>query len=165
MPASVVPTAMSHRSAPVPFLRRAPTVLGTVDTGRRRSVSGGRQAESSPETGLEPRSLRTRPTIRPGQRPRILMLHNGTCVLCHRNDLPLISVHDGRELGLADAELDSDENLAAMWAPCNSGVGGSREKMNTKTCSWRSPRQAISTRGSGSFARRYITKPKRREAH
>jgi 5-methylcytosine-specific restriction endonuclease McrA len=56
------------------------------------------------------------------------MFDNGTCVLCHRNDLPLdvghlISVHDGRALGLADAELNSDENLAAMCSPCNSGVG------------------------------------------
>jgi 5-methylcytosine-specific restriction endonuclease McrA len=80
------------------------------------------------ETGRAPRSLRTRPTIRPSQRARILMFDNGTCVLCHRNDLPLdvghlISVHDGRALGLADAELNSDENLAAMCSPCNSGVG------------------------------------------
>ncbi len=80
------------------------------------------------ETGREPRSLRTRPTVRPGQRARILMLDNSTCVLCHRNDLPLdvghfVSVHDGREMGLTDAALNSDENLAAMCSPCNSGVG------------------------------------------
>jgi 5-methylcytosine-specific restriction endonuclease McrA len=80
------------------------------------------------ETGREPRSLRTRPDIRPGRRSRILMLDNSTCVLCHRDDLPLdighlISVHDGRELGLTDAQLNSDENLAAMCSPCNSGVG------------------------------------------
>lgn len=66
--------------------------------------------------------------IRPSQRARILMLDNSTCVLCHRNDLELdighlISVHDGRALGLTDAELNSDENLAAMCSPCNSGVG------------------------------------------
>jgi hypothetical protein len=83
------------------------------------------------ETGREPRSLRTRPTIRPGQRARILMLDNSTCVLCHRNDLPLdighlVSVHDGREMSLTDAELNSDENLAAMCSPCNSGVGRER---------------------------------------
>lgn len=80
------------------------------------------------ETGREPRSLRTRPTIRPSQRARILMLDNGTCVLCHRNDLPLdighmISVDDGPVSDLTDAELNSDENLAAMCSPCNSGVG------------------------------------------
>jgi 5-methylcytosine-specific restriction endonuclease McrA len=56
------------------------------------------------------------------------MLDNSTCVLCHRNDLPLdighlISVHDGRALGPTDAELNSDENLTAMCWPCNSGVG------------------------------------------
>jgi 5-methylcytosine-specific restriction endonuclease McrA len=80
------------------------------------------------ETGRQPRSLRTRPAIGPSQRARILMLDNSTCVLCHRSDLPLdvghlISVYDGRALGLTDAQLNSDENLAAMCSPCNSGIG------------------------------------------
>jgi 5-methylcytosine-specific restriction endonuclease McrA len=79
------------------------------------------------ETGREPRSLRTRPTIRPSQRTRILLRDNGACVLCHRHDVPLdvghlISVHDGHALGLSDAMLDSDGNLAAMCASCNSGL-------------------------------------------
>jgi 5-methylcytosine-specific restriction endonuclease McrA len=80
------------------------------------------------ETGREPRSLRTRPTIRPRQRARILLRDNSTCVLCHRHGVPLdvghmISVDDGHALGLSDAELGSDENLAAMCASCNSGLG------------------------------------------
>jgi len=79
------------------------------------------------ETGREPRSLRTRPTIRPSQRARILLRDNGTCILCHRNDVQLdighlISVHDGRLMGLSDAQIDDDENLAAMCASCNSGL-------------------------------------------
>ena len=79
------------------------------------------------ETGREPRSLRTRPTIRPSQRARILLRDNGTCILCHRNDVQLdighlISVYDGRLMGLSDAELGDDENLAAMCASCNSGL-------------------------------------------
>jgi 5-methylcytosine-specific restriction endonuclease McrA len=79
------------------------------------------------ETGRARRSLRTRPTIRPSQRARILVRDNGTCVLCHRSDVALdvghlISVHDGHTSGLSDAELASDDNLAAMCAACNSGL-------------------------------------------
>ena len=79
------------------------------------------------ETGRDARSLRTRPTIRPSQRTRILMRDNGACVLCHRSDVALdvghlISVHDGHRLGVSDADLASDDNLAAMCAACNSGL-------------------------------------------
>jgi len=79
------------------------------------------------ETRRERRSLRTRPTIRPSQRTRILVRDNGTCVLCHRSDVSLdvghlISVHDGHTLGMSDAELSSDDNLAAMCSACNSGL-------------------------------------------
>lgn len=79
------------------------------------------------ETGRARRSLRTRPTIRPSQRTRILLRDNAACVLCHRSDADLevghlISVHDGHTLGLSDAELSSDDNLAAMCAACNSGL-------------------------------------------
>jgi hypothetical protein len=79
------------------------------------------------ETGREARSHRTRPTIRPSQRARILMRDSGTCVLCHRNDVPvdaghMISVYDGHKLGLSDAELAGDDNLITMCAACNSGL-------------------------------------------
>jgi len=79
------------------------------------------------ETGREVRSLRTRPDIKPAKRARVLERDNGSCVLCHRSDVPLdvghlISVAAGRELGLTDTELYDEENLAAMCAPCNSGL-------------------------------------------
>lgn len=79
------------------------------------------------ETGREVRSLRTRPDIKPRQRARILDRDNGTCVLCHRFGVPLdvghlISVDAGRKLGLDDAELYDDDNLAAMCQSCNSGL-------------------------------------------
>ncbi len=49
-------------------------------------------------------------------------------MLCHRRGVSLevghlISVRDGLRLGLSDAYLFSDENLAAMCASCNSGLG------------------------------------------
>lgn len=78
------------------------------------------------ETGREVRTLRTRPDIKPGQRTRVLDRDNGTCILCHttKRDLDvghLVSVDEGRALGMTDAELFSDDNLAAMCSPCNSG--------------------------------------------
>jgi 5-methylcytosine-specific restriction endonuclease McrA len=79
------------------------------------------------ETNRPRRSLRTRPTIRPSQRARVLLRDNMVCVLCHRHDVPLdvahiVSVRDGLELGLSDAILYSDDNLVAMCASCNSGL-------------------------------------------
>lgn len=83
---------------------------------------------SKVETGREVRSLRTRSRIKPKQRARILERDNATCVLCHRTDVALdvghlISIDAGRRGGLDDALLDDDENLAAMCAACNSGLG------------------------------------------
>lgn len=80
------------------------------------------------ETGRAPRSLRTRPDIKPSQRSRILDRDGGRCCICHHanRDLDiahLVSVDDGRTLGMTEAELYDDENLVAMCAPCNSGYG------------------------------------------
>lgn len=79
------------------------------------------------ETGREVRSLRTRDTIKPSKRARILLRDNGTCVICHRSDTPLdtghlLSIQEGRQLGFTDDQLNDDENLAAMCAGCNSGL-------------------------------------------
>lgn len=57
------------------------------------------------------------------------------CVICHRDNVPLevghlVSLDDGKKLGLTDAELSDDENLAAMCAPCNSGY--SAQTVNPK---------------------------------
>ncbi|PJE21532.1 MAG: hypothetical protein CK431_21360, partial [Mycobacterium sp.] len=46
----------------------------------------------------------------------------------NRSDRPLhvahwISVHDGKEQGLSDAELFDDENLVALCDECNAGQG------------------------------------------
>jgi hypothetical protein len=80
------------------------------------------------ETGRAIRPLRTRPDIKPNQRARILDRDNGTCILCHRANIDLdvghlISIDEGRALGMTDLELYHDDNLAAMCGPCNSGYG------------------------------------------
>jgi 5-methylcytosine-specific restriction endonuclease McrA len=79
------------------------------------------------ETGREVRSLRTRSCVRPKQRARILVRDNATCVLCHRSNVDLdighlISDHDGHKLGMSEADLMSDDNLAAMCNVCNAGI-------------------------------------------
>lgn len=79
------------------------------------------------ETGRERRSLSTRPDVRPRQRSRIMLRDNFACIMCHRSDVPLeighlVSVHDAHLVGLSDAELTSDDNLAVMCEECNSGL-------------------------------------------
>jgi 5-methylcytosine-specific restriction endonuclease McrA len=82
----------------------------------------------STETARPHRTLRTRPAVKVSQRVRVLLRDGCACVLCHRRGVPLevghlISVRDGLRLGLSDAYLFGDENLAAMCRSCNSGLG------------------------------------------
>jgi 5-methylcytosine-specific restriction endonuclease McrA len=80
------------------------------------------------QTGNQQRSLRTRPDIKVRDRIRILLRDNCACAVCRRREVPLeighlISVRAGQALGLSEAELFSDENLAAMCESCDSGLG------------------------------------------
>lgn len=84
------------------------------------------------ETGKPQRHVRSRESIPPKQRARVIIVRaNGRCEICgkaHTGAEPLhvshvISVDVGREMGLTDDELNSDENLCAMCAECNSGLG------------------------------------------
>lgn len=80
------------------------------------------------ESGKAVRPLGTRPGIAPSKRARVLQRDNCTCVVCHRADTPidvghLISRNTGTAMGLTDNQIESDENLAAMCATCNSGIG------------------------------------------
>lgn len=95
-----------------------------------RCAECGRACYNAPrhETGDKPRSLASRPDIKPSRRARILERDNHTCVGCHRADRPLVvahllSVDEGRALGATEAELFHDENLAAMCEECNAGLG------------------------------------------
>lgn len=109
-------------------------VDGYIDTRNGQDcvfcINDGWFSHNAPkhETGRTVRPLRTRPDIKPNQRTRILDRDNGTCILCHRTNLDLdvghlVSIDEGRMLGMTDAELYDDENLAAMCGPCNSGYG------------------------------------------
>jgi hypothetical protein len=101
-----------------------------------RCASCGQFCYNAPktETGRAQRSRRTRPDIKPSQRTRILLRDNSTCVICQRSAAQcieegdtfdvghLISVRDGKKMGLSDNDLNSDENLAAMCGSDNSGL-------------------------------------------
>lgn len=84
------------------------------------------------ETGKPQRHIKTRDVIPPKQRARILIVRaNGRCEICgasHSGNEPLhvghlISIKNGRKMGLSEEDLNSDENLAAMCAACNAGLG------------------------------------------
>lgn len=83
------------------------------------------------ETGEKPRSVQTcHESIRPKTRAVVLMRANGHCELCGKSiaDSPvhvghLLSVKDGFERGLSDAEINGEENLAAFCEECNLGMG------------------------------------------
>lgn len=80
------------------------------------------------ETGRKPRSVSTvHEAIKPKQRTRILVRAHGKCELCgSRGDLHvghIISVDSGLKQGMAEAQLNDDENLLAMCPECNLGLG------------------------------------------
>ena len=80
------------------------------------------------ETGRAVRSVSTvHEAIRPAVRARVLLRANRHCELCGaERELHvghLLSVADGVRGGLADAEINGEENLAAMCVECNLGLG------------------------------------------
>lgn len=80
------------------------------------------------ETGRKVRTVSTvHEGIKPNQRARILLRASRRCELCGKEGLlhvgHLVSVKHGLANGLADAEINSDENLAAFCDECNLGLG------------------------------------------
>lgn len=70
--------------------------------------------------------------VRPKQKARILLRANGRCELCGASPNDgntvlhvghLLSVKDGMAFGLTEVELNDDENLVALCAECNLGMG------------------------------------------
>lgn len=82
------------------------------------------------ELGLSQRSVSTRKGIKAAQRSRIMQRDSYRCQTCGRaqpevilNVGHIISVHDGKDLGLADREINDDENLLTQCEECNLGLG------------------------------------------
>lgn len=80
------------------------------------------------ETGRKPRTVQTvHDGITAKLRARVLLRENGQCAICgSRHNLHvghMLSVADGLTEGLTEAVLNSMDNLAAMCAACNLGMG------------------------------------------
>jgi 5-methylcytosine-specific restriction endonuclease McrA len=95
-----------------------------------RCARCGKHTYNAPktETGEKPRTVVTaRRGVKPGQQARVFERDGGQCVFCRATrDLTLghlVSVNDGVALGLSEADLNSDANLAAMCEACNLGLG------------------------------------------
>lgn len=82
------------------------------------------------ETGKPVRSVTSnRAGIKPSQRARIIVERASCrCELCGTNKSELhvghlLSIDEGLKQGFTEQELNHDENLAAMCAECNLGIG------------------------------------------
>jgi 5-methylcytosine-specific restriction endonuclease McrA len=81
------------------------------------------------ETGREKRSVSTvHSALKPKRRAQVLLRANGACELCHTSGAELhvghlLSVDDALKSGLTDEEINSLDNLCAMCAECNLGLG------------------------------------------
>lgn len=125
-----------------PYPMREPCKSCGHTVGKLKEVNGqdtvrcgrcNRHCYNAPrvETGRKVRSISERPDIKPSQRSRILERDNRSCIVCHQPAAAdrrlviahLISVKEGRDMGMTDKELFDDENLAAMCEECNAGIG------------------------------------------
>lgn len=121
------------------YTMRAPCRFGCgTDAGRMETRNGqdcvfcskcNRLQYNAPktETGRAPRTVTTvHNGIKPGQRARILDRDSGHCALCGASGNlhvgHLLSVNDGVRMGMTEADLNHDENLAAMCDECNLGL-------------------------------------------
>lgn len=118
-------------------MRKACAKCGSTE-GRIETKSGqdmvvcvcGRWQYNAPkvETGRKPRTVTAvHNLISPSQRARIITRATGRCELCGSRDNlhvgHLLSVEAGLNAGMTEAEINHDENLAAMCDACNLGLG------------------------------------------
>lgn|SRR5512147_70632 len=101
--------------------------VGFQDTVRCLNCDRFQYNAPRSETGKPQMRVKTREEIKPSVRALVLVRACKTCELCGVRDEPLdvahlLSVDSGRKEGLTDEQLNSEENLAAMCAPCNSGL-------------------------------------------
>ncbi len=108
------------------------TEQGSQDVVRCSSCDAYCYCAPRVETGKATRTVAKRPGINPKMRARILVVRaNGKCEICgsagtERDPLHvghLISRENAFRLGMTESEIDSEENLCAMCAECNLGLG------------------------------------------
>lgn len=121
-----------------------------------RCSACGRHCYNAPRTETG-RSVRTVATIhkalRPSLRARVIERDGFACVLCRATETRLhvghlIPVEAGILYGLTDAEINDEENLAAMCEECNLGYGNRPIPLRTAIAivrariAWRERRRA-----------------------
>ena len=135
---------MADGSEPKPYRMREPCrgcgcEDGTIEERGAQDVvrcaDCGRHCYNAPrvETGKAVRTIQsTHSQIKPKHRAQILERANGRCEFCGRNGKDsegglhvahIISVESAHSLGMEDAAINSDHNLAAACAECNLGWG------------------------------------------
>lgn len=102
---------------------------GAQDTVRCLGCNTFQYNAPRAETGKEVRHVKTRELLKPGFRAEILARDNGRCVLCGTGAKSeplhvghLLSIVEGKKLGLTEDDLNVEENLAAMCDACNLGL-------------------------------------------
>ena len=100
------------------------------DVVRCAAPDCGRWCYNAPkkETGKPQAHVPTREGIKPSVRALVLVRACGACELCHSESKELhvshlLSIEAGKFDGLNEDQLNSEENLAAMCAACNLGLG------------------------------------------
>jgi 5-methylcytosine-specific restriction endonuclease McrA len=109
------------------------------------------------ETGRKVRTVSTvHDAISSKQRKRIILRASGRCEMCgakYSDDTGLhvghlISVENGVKQGLTDRQINSDENLSAMCAQCNLGLGSETVPLWMATAIIRARTPATQQKGS-----------------
>lgn len=115
-------------------------LIGTMSTVNGQDVVRCKRCErhvyNAPrtETGKPQRNIKTRPDLKFGQRERILQRDGARCLLCGRDPIRhpdvdhlvvahVLSVDEGRRLGVDDDVLFDDANLITACEECNKGMG------------------------------------------
>lgn len=107
------------------------TMTNGQDIARCATCNKYRKCVPRSQSGREIRRMTDRGQLKPKLRADVLIRAGRRCELCGTpveatDGLAvdhILSVKDGRRLGLTDAQLNSIENLAALCELCNSGKG------------------------------------------
>lgn len=111
------------------------TETGAQDVVRCASCHAFAYNAPRTETGKAVRSVQTtHAAIKPALRARVIERDCGHCVACgsvtNLHVGHVVSVADGHDLGLSDADINSTENLVTLCAECNLGWGQRSMRVN-----------------------------------
>lgn len=111
------------------------TETGAQDVVRCSSCDAFAYNAPRTETGKSVRTVQTtHELIKPKQRARVIERDCGHCVACgstaNLHVGHVVSVKDAHDLGMSDADINSDDNLVTLCAECNLGWGERSMRVN-----------------------------------